>query len=111
MKKDPLILINHILESISLINEYTQNQTISDFITRKETQDAVIRRLEIIGEATKNIPPDFTEKHQNIPWRKISGLRNVLIHEYFGVDLNLTWNVVKEDLPLLEKQLKSILQA
>jgi uncharacterized protein with HEPN domain len=111
MKKDPLILINHILESISLINEYTQNQTISDFITRKETQDAVIRRLEIIGEATKNIPLDFTEKHQNIPWRKISGLRNVLIHEYFGVDLNLTWNVVKEDLPLLEKQLKSILQA
>ena len=110
MKKDPLVLVNHMLESISLIRGYTRNMTITEFKTRKETQDAVIRRLEIIGEAANKVSPEFREKHQDIPWRNISGLRNILIHEYFGVDLNLTWNVIKDDLPVLEKNLRKIKQ-
>lgn len=109
MKKDPSVLIEHILESITLINNYVQGQTLSDFIISKVTQDAVIRRLQIIGEAVKNLPAEFTEQHKEIPWRKISGLRNILTHEYFGVDLNLTWNVIKNDLPILEKQIESLI--
>jgi uncharacterized protein with HEPN domain len=67
MKKDPFVSINHILESISLIKEYTQNQAFDDFIAKKESQDAVIRRLEIIGEAAKNLPAGFREKYPLSP--------------------------------------------
>jgi len=109
MKKDPVILINHILVSISLINKYTNDLTISDFISKEEAQDAVIRRLQIIGEAVKNLPEDFKEKYKDINWRQIAGMRDILIHDYFGVDLNLTWNVVKMDLPELEIKLKRII--
>jgi uncharacterized protein with HEPN domain len=108
MKKEPMVLINHMIESISLINEYTQNLTLGDFISKKEVQDAVIRRLEIIGEAARHLPAEFSAKYPAVPWRKVAGMRNILIHEYFGVDLNLTWNVVKVDLPELEKQLGAI---
>jgi uncharacterized protein with HEPN domain len=73
-------------------------------------QDAVIRRLEIIGEAVKNLPPDFKERYTNIPWQQIAGMRDVLIHEYFGVDLNLTWQTVREDIPSLKSKLEEILR-
>jgi len=63
-----------------------------------QIQDAVFRRLEIIGEAVKNLPQEFIDKYPEIPWKKIAGIRNILIHEYFGVNLERTWKVVKEDI-------------
>ena len=108
MSKDPKVLLQHILQSIELIEEYTQQLSVQEFLKLTSIQDAVIRRLEVIGEAAKNLPPEFKEKYQDIPWRKIAGMRDVLIHEYFGVDLNLTWQVARNDLPLLKNRLEDI---
>lgn len=109
MKKNPQVFLEHILESIGMIENYTKNQTIDDFMISVMIQDMVIRRLEIIGEAVKNLPEDIKEANQNIPWKSIAGMRDKLIHEYFGVDLKLTWNVVINDLPGLKKNITEIL--
>ena len=79
-----------------------------DFLKSVSIQDAVIRRLEIIGEAVKNIPPEFRDEYPDIPWRQIAGMRDVLIHGYFGVDLAMTWKLVKSDLPELERKVAGV---
>ena len=105
MKKDPNIFLEHILQSIMLIEQYLKNKTQKDFLNSTQLQDSIIRRIEIIGEATKNIPKEFKKAHKEIPWSKISGMRDILIHQYFGIDLDLTWEVVKSDLPELKKNI------
>jgi len=110
MRKDPKIFIKHILESIKYIEEYTEGISKDDFLRSTKIQDAVIRRLEIIGEATKNIPPEWKETHSEVPWRRIAGIRDILIHEYFGIDFDLLWNVVKKDLPDLKRKISMILK-
>jgi len=109
MRKDPKIFIKHILESIKYIEEYTKGISKDDFLRSTQIQDAVIRRLEIIGEATKNIPLGWKETHSEVPWRRIAGIRDILIHEYFGIDFDLLWNVVKKDLPDLKQKISRIL--
>lgn len=109
MKKDDSIFLKHILESIDKIEKFTKGISKADFIKSVKTQDAVIRRLEIIGEATKNLSANFKEKHPNVPWNEIARMRDKLIHGYFGVDLNITWGVVSNDLPDLKKKIKIIL--
>ena len=108
MKKDPRIFIEHVLESISSIKEYTEGKTKGDFLRSRMIQDAVIRRIEVIGEAVKNIPDEIKDEHPYIPWRKIAGMRDLLIHEYFGVDLELTWKVVEEDIADLRKKILKV---
>ncbi|HLD31164.1 MAG TPA: DUF86 domain-containing protein [Patescibacteria group bacterium] len=110
IKKDPKIFIEHILESISLVGQYIFELSKKDFLQSKEVQDATIRRIEIIGEATRQIANDLREKYPEIKWREIMAMRNLLIHEYFAVDMEATWDTIKQDLPKLERQLKKVIK-
>ncbi|MEI6243224.1 MAG: DUF86 domain-containing protein [Chlamydiota bacterium] len=111
MKKDPKIFLEHIKDSIVLIEEYSKGAVKSEFIKNRALQDAVIRRLEIIGEAVKNLPLSFRAQHPEIPWKQMAGMRDILIHEYFDVDLVLAWQVVKHELPPIKKRLLELLEA
>ncbi|MDD5650500.1 MAG: DUF86 domain-containing protein [Candidatus Nanoarchaeia archaeon] len=107
-EKDLLIFIEHILNSINDINTFTSKISKKEFSENKEKLNAVIRSLEIIGEAVKNIPIPFREKYSEIPWKNIAGLRDVIIHQYFDIDLDVIWVTIKEEIPKLEKQIKKI---
>jgi uncharacterized protein with HEPN domain len=108
MKKDYKVLLTHIVECIDRIEEYTKDITKDEFFTSTQIQDAVMRRIEIVGEAVKNIPQDVKDKYPDIPWKQIAGMRDILIHEYFGVDLELTWRVAREDILDLRKKLAGV---
>jgi len=105
MKKDPLIFIEHIIENINDIELFTKGVDKKSFLKNKEKQNAVIRSLEIIGEAAKNIPKKITENYSNVPWKEIIGTRDKITHHYFGVDLGLIWKIVKENIPELKKEM------
>jgi uncharacterized protein with HEPN domain len=109
MIKKPEIFLTHILGSIDQIERSTKDLTAASFRLDRDKQNSVIREFEIIGEAAKNIPAGFRRKYPQIPWARAVGMRNKLIHEYFGVDLGLIWKTVKEDLPRLKIQITEIL--
>jgi len=108
MRKDPKVLIEHILESIELIEGYLRGVSREEFLRSREKQDAVIRRLEVIGEAVKQIPAEIKERHQEIPWKRKAGMRDVLIHAYFSVDLELTWRVATEEIQQLKREILNV---
>ena len=110
MKRNIKLYLNDIIESIKRIEGYMKCITKETFPKDDKLQDAVIRRLEIIGEAAKNVPIDYRNKHPEIEWKKIAGMRDVLIHAYFGVVLERVWVAVRNDLPILKKQLNKILK-
>ncbi len=90
MKKSPLIFIEHILESIGIIEKYIDQKHYQNIVDSIQLQESVTRRMEIIGEAMKNLPEEIYKKFPEIPWKKIIAMRNILIHEYFGIDLEVT---------------------
>ena len=110
MKRNLRLFIEDIEESINNIQNFTQDMTLEKFFEDTLVQDAVLRRLEVIGEATKNIPTEFKDKYPDVPWKKMAGLRDVLTHFYFGINFERVWLVVKDDLPDLKKKIKKILE-
>lgn len=108
MKKNPRLLLDHILESIRWIEDDVRDLSREEFFDNVPIQDAVVRRLEIIGEASRALAEEFKLTHSEISWQEIADMRNKLIHEYFAVDLELVWNVVQNDLPDLRAKIKSI---
>lgn len=110
MKKKPEIFLQHILESIKEIEKNVFDLDKESFLENTTIQDAVIRRLEIIGEATKNISEDFRGKYPEIEWRKIAGLRDIIVHAYFQISLDLVWKIIQKDIPVLDKQLQKIMK-
>ena len=111
MKKDVLVFIKHIRDAIETINRFVNGVSQKTFQADKEKQYAVMRAIEIIGEAAKNISPEFRKKYADIPWKEMVGMRDKLIHQYFGVNLERVWLVVKNNLPLLKKRIDEILKA
>ncbi len=109
MKKDPLIFIKHILESIEKIGLFCKDFTKDKLKKDDLRQSAIVRELEVIGEAVKNLPKAFRERYRNIEWKKLAGLRDKLIHHYFGIDLDIIWEVLEKDLPKLKKNIIFIL--
>ena len=108
MKKDPLVYIDDIRDSIEAIKKYTAGLTREDFFSSSEKQDAVYRRLEVIGEAANRLPDEFRDRYPLIPWNKIVEMRNVLIHEYDSIDLDRVWETIQRDIRELEDYMKSI---
>jgi uncharacterized protein with HEPN domain len=109
MRRDPRLYLDDILEAIAQIQEYTAGIDYPMFIQDRRTQDAVVRNLEIIGEAASRLPGSIKSGISNIEWKKIVGLRNILIHEYFGVSLPVVWDIVQNKLGPLEITCRNLL--
>lgn len=109
MPREYKLYLEDILESITKIDEYVENMNFDELKTDNKTNDAIVRNLEVIGEATKNIPPEIRDKYPNIEWKKIAGIRDILIHAYFTIDLEILWDIVKNKLPDLKEGISKIL--
>ena len=106
--KGNALYLQHILDAINKIEEYV-SVGYETFMSTSHWQDAVIRQLEIIGEATKKLSDDLRIKHPQIPWKRVAGLRDILIHDYMGVDLSAVWDITQKNLPELKQQIQGIL--
>ena len=109
MEKDDTVYLKHISDAISQIEEYIANMDHEDFIENRLVQDGVIRQIEIIGEATKNLSGNIKEKHPKIPWADIAGMRDKLIHHYFGVNIEAVWSTIEKDMPFLKEQIHKLI--
>ena len=109
-KRDWRLFIEDILECIGKIEKYIENMEFDNYEKDNKTIDAVVRNLEIIGEASRNIPENIKMRYRDVYWKGIVGLRNRIIHEYFGVDLKIIWHIIKEEIPVLKGQMEGILK-
>lgn len=109
MSREFRAYLKDILEAIRKIEKYTKNLEYENFLKDELIQDGIVRNLEIIGEASKSIPDEVKNKKSEIEWRKIVGLRDILIHAYFGIDLEIIWDIVRNKIPDLKKAILSLL--
>jgi len=103
--RDDSLYLEHISESIAKIEKYISGVDEDNFMSNEQLQDAVIRQLQIIGEAAKRLTVDTTAKYSEVEWKDIAGMRDKLVHDYFGVDLDAVWDTVVHDLPILKQAL------
>jgi len=101
--------LRHILDAVSRIEEYTEDMNREDFLSSNLHQDAVIRQVEVIGEAARKVSEETRKRHTEVPWKDMAGMRDKLIHGYFGVDLDAVWDTVKEDIPRLKTMIQALL--
>jgi len=107
--KDSSFFLEHILENIEMIEQFSKGLTKEQLLKNKQKQYAIARAIEIIGEAVRNIPESFKNKYPNIPWKEVVGTRDKLIHHYFGIDLDIVWKIICEDIPILKREITEIL--
>jgi len=108
MSRKPDIFLKDMSLAIERIHRYVRGTEYRQFANDEKTQDAVIRNLEIIGEAARSVSAELRSKYQSIPWKSLIALRNIVTHEYFGVDLEIIWDIVQNKLPELREQLQKI---
>ncbi len=110
MSKHPEEYLRHILDEINYLLDACTDIGEEEFMADETLQRAFARSIEIIGEAAKNLPKDFVEKHSNVDWKSIAGMRDKLIHEYFGVDYEIVWDVATNEVSKLKSQIEEILE-
>ncbi|MFH1593575.1 MAG: DUF86 domain-containing protein [Candidatus Omnitrophota bacterium] len=108
--RDYKLYLDDIMEAIKRIEKYTKGLTVERFKKDSLISDGVVRNLEIIGEAVKNIPANVKDRDTDIEWKKIAGLRDILAHEYFGVDLEILWDIIENKIPDLKKEISRLLK-
>jgi len=111
MSRDPRVYLEDVLESIRRIDAYVSGLDAAGLEADELRLDAVVRNLEVIGEAVKQLPEETTRQQSHVEWRKIAGLRDILIHHYFGIDVRIIWDVVQNKLPDLQRQVRAILNS
>lgn len=109
MPRDSKVYLEDILEAARKIAVYTGGLSKTAFLEDEKTIDAVVRNLEVIGEAVKKLPEDLRAQHSAVEWKKIAGLRDILIHEYFGLDAEIVWDIVQNKVPALDREVRTML--
>ena len=109
-QQSALVFLDDMLEALQQIEHYVHGLDFTQFSQNRLVIDGVIRNLEIVGEAANNIPDEMKNSAEDIPWNNIIGLRNVLIHEYFGVDLTIVWEIITKDLPPMKGKIQALVQ-
>jgi len=110
VRKDDSVYLRHVSDAIDRIEEYTGDLTYKGFLKNHLRQDAAIRQIEVIGEAVKKLSSGFKKGHPDIPWKDVAGMRDKLIHDYFGVDLDAVWDTIEKDIPQLRDKLRAIIE-
>ena len=109
MPRDSRVYLDDILEATRKIMVYTGSLSRAAFLEDEKTLDAIVRNLEVIGEAVKKLPENLRAKHSAVEWKKIAGLRDILIHEYFGIDAEIVWDIVQNKVPALDREVRTML--